>query len=91
MATTTAALDIVQSQIFVSIPMSERWIEPQTDAPSIGASAHHPPLITGANRMEIPTNPAAPRYAIEADDRSRCFMAPSKQKGCRGGRAETDS
>ncbi|QKJ18059.1 hypothetical protein [Microbacterium hominis] len=47
----------------VSIPMIERSKVPHVDVPLTGASAHHPPRITGAKNTATAMIPAMPSHS----------------------------
>ena len=77
--TTTTAIDASQSQMVVSIPMSERWNEPHTEVPPTVASAHQPPWMAGAKRIDTPAKPAMPSQMIEARDCLAPVMCSANQ------------
>ncbi len=89
---TTATIVIAPSQIhtFVSIPTRDLSKEPQTDVPPTGASAHQPPVTTGASRTETTTAAVTPTQIAAATDRLRFGMMQTYQFTCSARAIETN-
>lgn len=72
-----------QSHSDVSMPRIERSYVPHTEASLTGASAHHPPVITGAKNTATARIPAMPSHNTEATLEPLLVMAPANQMAAR--------